>query len=173
MPEFVENLEFYKIVIQGNNSKTQVFNNLVSQSTNLSSVMDHKLVVVDFTAPWCGPCQKISPLYNKLSEAYNNMTIFYKVDVDKAPEIAEFCNVSKLPTFKLYYKGKEVKSICGDIAELEQSIVNILKIINNKIESIKSKQSDNDIYDLSFGAPVNWTNDIPQQLRQTDSNKGC
>ncbi len=174
MPEFIENLDFFKMIIQGNNNKTQVFNNMGSNPTQLSSVMDYKLVVVDFTAKWCGPCQKISPYYDKLSDAYNKMTIFYKVDIDDAPDIAEFCQVLKLPTFKLYYKGKEVKSICGDISELEKSIVNILQIIESKIKNLENQQQSSiENNDFSYGAPVNWSNEIPNQLRQVDTNQGC
>lgn len=174
MPEFIESLDFFTRIIEGNDNKTQVFNNMGIASTPLSSVMDHKLVVIDFTAKWCGPCQKISPYFTRISEIYNKMTKFYKVDIDEAPDIAEFCQVSKLPTFKLYYKGKEVKSICGDIMELEKSIVNILQIIESKIKNLGNQQQiQTEDNDYSYGAPVNWTNDIPNQLRQVDTNQGC
>ena len=57
------------------------------------------LVVVDFTATWCGPCKKITPYYHELNEKYNNV-LFLKVDVDDNEETTEHCNINSMPTFQ-------------------------------------------------------------------------
>lgn len=73
----------------------------------------NKLVVVDFTATWCGPCRAIAPHYESLSQRYQNRSRFLKVDVDEAQDIAQFCSVSAMPTFHFYLDGKKVAHFSG------------------------------------------------------------
>ncbi|XP_035707253.1 monothiol glutaredoxin-4 isoform X2 [Folsomia candida] len=81
-----------------------------------------KLVIVDFTAKWCGPCQKIAPIYEELSNKYRN-SIFLKVDVDDTQEIAMANNVSAMPTFIFLRQKKELDRVRGaDPDALEQRI---------------------------------------------------
>merc|ERR1712071_680870 len=77
------------------------------ESKILSASASNKLVVVDFSATWCGPCKMIAPLYEELSEDFSG-AVFLKVDVDENPEAAAKYGVSAMPTF-LFIKGGEVK----------------------------------------------------------------
>mmetsp|Transcript_26830 Transcript_26830/g.39236 ORF Transcript_26830/g.39236 Transcript_26830/m.39236 type:complete len:165 (+) Transcript_26830:101-595(+) len=65
-----------------------------------------QLVVIDFSATWCGPCKMIAPLFKELSDQFANV-VFLKVDVDESPETAAKYSVSAMPTF-LFIKGGEV-----------------------------------------------------------------
>ena len=58
-----------------------------------------KLLVVDFTAVWCGPCQRIAPAFAALAEEYADSAHFVKVDVDKLGELAAQLGVTSMPTF--------------------------------------------------------------------------
>lgn len=71
-----------------------------------------KLVVVDFTAAWCGPCQAIGPIFDALPEEHPDIE-FAKVDVDKAPEIKSLCGVQAMPTFQFFKDGQMVKEVVG------------------------------------------------------------
>ena len=71
-----------------------------------------KLVVVDFTATWCGPCQMIAPHFEAMSQEYTNV-IFVKVDVDDQSDIAQMCGVRAMPTFQFFKNGEKVDDMCG------------------------------------------------------------
>ena len=63
------------------------------------------LIVIDFSAVWCGPCKMIAPVYEELANEYTDV-IFLKVDVDENPEVTEMFQVMSMPTF-LFLKNKE------------------------------------------------------------------
>lgn len=67
-----------------------------------------KPAVVDFYATWCGPCQKIGPILEEVAGEYKDRIVIYKIDVDKAGEVARAFNVSSIPAI-LYIPadGKE------------------------------------------------------------------
>ncbi|KAF9582586.1 Thioredoxin-like protein 1, partial [Lunasporangiospora selenospora] len=71
-----------------------------------------KLVVVDFTAKWCGPCQTIKPIFEKFSNTYRHVD-FIKVDVDDFPEIAGVAGVTAMPTFQLMKASKKIAEFKG------------------------------------------------------------
>jgi len=81
-----------------------------------------RLVVVDFTASWCGPCQRIAPFYEELSNKYN-LAVFLKVDVDECPDTAASHSVSAMPTFLLFRNKTKLDKVQGaDTAGLEEKI---------------------------------------------------
>lgn len=73
---------------------------------------DARLVFVDFTATWCGPCKMIGPTFVRLATQYPRAH-FVKVDVDAAQDIAGMERVSSMPTFAVYFEGKKVETFSG------------------------------------------------------------
>ena len=66
-----------------------------------------------FTASWCGPCQKIKPLLEKISDGSDSKKLeIYKVDIDNNDELTEELDIKSVPTFYLF-KDKELKGQCG------------------------------------------------------------
>lgn len=78
----------------------------------LSAAGATKLVVVDFTATWCGPCQTIKPVFEKLSNTYLHV-VFVKVDVDDFQEVAAVAGVTAMPTFQLFKASKKIAEMRG------------------------------------------------------------
>ncbi|CDP21876.1 unnamed protein product [Coffea canephora] len=72
----------------------------------------NKLIVIDFTASWCGPCQYIEPSINELAAKYTDVE-FVKIDVDELDDVAEEYGVQAMPTFILLKKGKAIDKIVG------------------------------------------------------------
>lgn len=82
-----------------------------------------KLVVVDFTATWCGPCKMIGPVFDSLAAEYEGRAAFLKVDVDQNAETAQDCGIRAMPTFQFYKGGGKVAEFAGaDQAKLLELI---------------------------------------------------
>jgi len=77
---------------------------------------DNKLVVIDFTASWCGPCKKIAPIFAQFSVDFPNV-LFLKVDVDELAKSAEEAGVTCMPTFHLIKGGKTLDKLEGANSE--------------------------------------------------------
>ncbi|CAB3408434.1 unnamed protein product [Caenorhabditis bovis] len=71
-----------------------------------------KLIVVDFTATWCGPCKMIAPTFEELSNMFTDV-VFLKVDVDECEGVCEKYKVSSMPTFLFFKKGAKVDNFSG------------------------------------------------------------
>jgi len=74
------------------------------------------LMVVDFWAPWCGPCKVISPIIEALSTEFAGKATFGKIQVDKNPSISNRFGVISIPTIIFIKDGKEVDRIAGAVA---------------------------------------------------------
>ncbi|XP_017776586.1 PREDICTED: thioredoxin-like protein 1 [Nicrophorus vespilloides] len=89
---------------------------------NELSLAAAKLVVADFTASWCGPCQRIAPVFQQLAGKYPN-AVFLKIDVDKCQDTAAAQGVSAMPTFIFYRNKTKVDRLQGaDPSSLENKI---------------------------------------------------
>ena len=71
-------------------------------------------LIIDFYAPWCGPCKNIAPFLSKLSDTEENKGIrFFKVNIDDLVEIAEKCNIKSMPTFMAFSNNKAISQMTG------------------------------------------------------------
>ena len=92
----------------------------VASSAEFKEIIKGDLVIVDFTATWCGPCKMIGPYFDELSKRYEKAK-FIKVDVDELDDVASEAGVSAMPSFYVYKNGKVVDQMVGASKEkLEQ-----------------------------------------------------
>jgi thioredoxin 1 len=85
-------------------------------------------VVVDFWAPWCGPCRMVAPVLDKLANEYDGKLVVAKVNTDEHSQWAARFNVRGIPTMLLVRDGKVVEQIVGAYPEpvLRQKVKNLL-----------------------------------------------
>jgi thioredoxin 1 len=76
-------------------------------------VKSDKPVLVDFWAPWCGPCQMMGPIVDELAKEMEGKAKIGKVNVDENNNIAATYNIMSIPALKIFKEGKVVKEFIG------------------------------------------------------------
>jgi thioredoxin 1 len=85
-----------------------------SDATFKVDVLDSPVsVLVDFWAPWCGPCQMLGPIMEEISKEAETKARIYKLNIDENPKTAERYGIAKIPTVILFYNGKAEKEFVG------------------------------------------------------------
>lgn len=87
-----------------------------------------RLAVVDFWAPWCGPCRRLAPVIEELSVEYNGKVDFYKLNIDDNPQLAQDLGISSIP-FVVFFPtdGSQPMSQAGLApAELYREVIDAL-----------------------------------------------
>src|SRR3989338_941977 len=87
----------------------------LNKKTFHEALQESTPILVDFWAPWCGPCKMLAPVVEELSKSpdYQNKLRFGKLNTDEYPEIAQNNDIQGIPCLIIFHKGEEVDRIVG------------------------------------------------------------
>ena len=100
-----------------------------TDATFEGDVIDSDLpVLVDFWAPWCGPCRMVAPIVEELSEEYDGKVKFVKLNTDENPQVAGKYGIRSIPTLLVFKGGEPVGQIVGfrPKSDLEKRLQEVL-----------------------------------------------
>lgn len=82
-------------------------------AANFSETIAKGTVLVDFWAPWCGPCKMQGPILDKVADKVGDKAVISKVNVDESPALAAQFGVRSIPTLILFKDGQKVRDFIG------------------------------------------------------------
>ena len=85
----------------------------VTDDTFESTIADNKLVLVDFWAPWCGPCRIVAPVLAEIAGEHGDKVTIAKVNTDENQAVASKHGIMSIPTMMLFKNGEKIDQMVG------------------------------------------------------------
>lgn len=93
--------------------------NILLTEANFKAETASGVCVVDFFAPWCGPCRVLGPVIEELAEEYKDKAKIFKLNIDESDNLATQFQVNTIPTVIFFKDGKEAKRHIGLLSKEE------------------------------------------------------
>jgi thioredoxin 1 len=128
-------LEMQKIAAarssMGNISKPIVLND----SNFMEEISKYPLIVVDFWAPWCGPCRMVSPIIEQLAREFAGNAVFGKLNIDENQLIARSFGVQGIPSMMIFKNSKVIDVLVGALpkAQIQMKIKQHMSDLQNSV----------------------------------------
>jgi thioredoxin 1 len=88
----------------------------VTDANFKSEVLESELpVLVDFWAPWCGPCRMVAPVVDEIAQQYEGQVKVVKVNTDESPSVASQYGIRSIPTLMVFKGGQRVDMVVGAV----------------------------------------------------------
>lgn len=100
------------------------------------------IVLVDYTASWCGPCQQLKPHVEELAKEFNGKVVFYKVEQTNSPALVRAKGVRAFPTLKIYAPGGKEISVSVGYMSKDELRKWIQAQLDSYEKSVKAQTSD-------------------------------
>nr|YP_009511635.1 thioredoxin [Melanthalia intermedia]AXI97512.1 thioredoxin [Melanthalia intermedia] len=111
---------------------------VIDASFHEEVIKSSRPVLVDFWAPWCGPCRMVAPIVDEIANEYKNKLKVVKVNTDENASTATEYGIRSIPTLMIFVKGEKVDTVIGAVPK--STLASTLgKHINNKT-TMKQKQ---------------------------------
>jgi len=86
---------------------------VTDQTFQIEVAQADKPVLVDFWAPWCGPCRQLTPIVEQLADEYGDKVKFVAINIDENPMTAQQYGVVSIPSLTMFKAGQPVKTVVG------------------------------------------------------------
>ncbi|AFZ28968.1 MULTISPECIES: thioredoxin [Chroococcaceae] len=88
----------------------------VTDSTFKQEVLESEVpVLVDFWAPWCGPCRMVAPVVDEIAQQYDGQVKVVKLNTDENPNVASQYGIRSIPTLMIFKGGQRVDMVVGAV----------------------------------------------------------
>ncbi len=104
---------------------------VLTDSNFKREIAKYPLMLVDFWAPWCGPCRMVSPIIEQLAREYSGRAAFGKVNVDENQMISASFGIQSIPTMMIFKNGKAVDVMIGAMPKGQIEMKLKLQLSNN------------------------------------------
>lgn len=117
----------------------------LTQDTLQSTIADNGIVIIDFWAPWCGPCKSFAPTYESVSEKHDDV-VFAKVNTEDEQELAASFQIRSIPTLMIFRDQIAIFSQAGMLPEsaLEEVIAKVRDLDMDQVrKEVEEQQAKN------------------------------
>lgn len=108
----------------------------ITSQTFEETITQNDIVIIDFWAPWCGPCRSFAPIYEKVSENHTDI-VFAKVNTEEEQDLAEHFQIRSIPTLMIFREQVVLFAQPGMLSEsqLEQVITQVRSLDMAKVHA--------------------------------------